>query len=250
MARLRAPGRLPVGPRADLRLHQAVHARRDLRGARRHRPARLERPGRRAGRLPAAGGLLRRRWRAEAGPFHASTTRSMPSTRSWSGAIRTSSASESAETAGDVKRIWGEVKAAEKKEQGQHRRRPAGSGAARPAGAGGGAADRLARRRSGLRLGESRAGAREAARRAGRIRRGAARRRRRPSWKTSWATCCSCWSTWRASSRWIRSRRCAGPTPSSASASATSSASWPSAARRLQESNIEEMEALWQEAKR
>src|ERR1035437_2042001 len=54
--------------------------------------------------------------------------------------------------------------------------------------------------------------------------------RRSPSWKTSWATCCSCWSTWRASSRWIPSRPCAGPTPSSAIASATSNASWPSAA--------------------
>ena len=66
---------------------------------------------------------------------------------------------QSAETAGDVKRIWGEVKAAEKKDKGQHSARPARFGAARAAGPGGGAADLLARRRSGLRLGESRAGA-------------------------------------------------------------------------------------------
>ncbi len=43
MARLRGPGRLSVGSRADLRLHQALHAGRDLRSARRHRPARLGR---------------------------------------------------------------------------------------------------------------------------------------------------------------------------------------------------------------
>ncbi len=45
--------------------------------------------------------------------------RSTPSTGSWCGAIRTCSATESAETAGDVKRIWGEVKAAEKKAKGR-----------------------------------------------------------------------------------------------------------------------------------
>ena len=45
----------------------------------------------------------------------------------------------------------------------------------------------------GLRLGESGAGAREAARGARGIRRGAAQRARRTSWKTNWATCCSCW---------------------------------------------------------
>jgi MazG family protein len=52
---------------------------------------------------------------------------------------------ESAESAGDVKR------------------RPSSLGAARAAGAGGGATDRLARRGRGVRLGESRTGAREAA---------------------------------------------------------------------------------------
>ena len=139
---------------------------------------------------------------------------------------------ESAETAGDVKRIWGEVKAAERERTRASRSRwPAGPRAALPSRPGGGAADHLARRRRGLRLGESRAGARQAARRAGRIRRGAAQRIARPNWRTNSATCCSCWSTWRASSRWTRSRPCARPTRNSAGASATSSANWRSAAR-------------------
>ena len=52
----------------------------------------------------------------------------------------------------------------------------------------------------GLRLAQRRSGAREAARRTRRTgrRRATARHRRRKS-KASWAICCSCWSTWRAS---------------------------------------------------
>ncbi len=83
--------RLPVGPRADLRHHQALHAGRDLRSAGRHRPARLGRARRGTRRLHPAGRLLR----ADGGGSRsssASTTRSTPSTRSWSAAIRTSSA--------------------------------------------------------------------------------------------------------------------------------------------------------------
>ena len=81
-----------------------------------------------------------------------------------------------AETAGDVKRIWGEVKAGGEEGQGQGGPDAARLGAARAARAGGGAADRLARRGRGVRLGEPGPGDREAARRAGGVRPGAPQR--------------------------------------------------------------------------
>ena len=98
----------------------------------------------------------------------------------------------------------------------QEGRRTARRRAARAARAGGSAADRLQGRGRRVRLGECRAGARQAPRRTGRVRRRRAATPRRTNWKTNSATCCSCWSTWRASSKWIPSRRCAAPTPSSA----------------------------------
>jgi len=45
---------------------------------------------------------------------------------------------------------------------------------------------------------------------------------RRTNWKTNSATCCSSWSTWRASSKWIPSRPCAAPTRNSVPAGAIS----------------------------
>ena len=110
------------------------------------------------------------------GPLRASTTRSTPSTRSWSAAIRTCSAMNPPKPPSDVKRIWGEVKPPRKESKGKPKTACWIGRAARAAGAGGGAADRFARRRRGLRLGKSRAGDREAARRAGRVRRGAPQR--------------------------------------------------------------------------
>ena len=67
-----------------------------------------------------------------------------------------------AKTADDVKRRWDEIKADEKKEQGRSAARAAGIGAAQSAGAGGSAADPSKAAGVGLRLGESRAGARQA----------------------------------------------------------------------------------------
>jgi NTP pyrophosphatase (non-canonical NTP hydrolase) len=99
---------------------------------------------------------------------------------------------QTAETAGDVRRIWGEVKAEERSRRAT-RRRAAGFGPARPAGAGGSAAAYLARRARGLRLGQCRTSAGKAARRTRRIRRRAAAALRRRNWKASWAICCSCW---------------------------------------------------------
>src|SRR5215469_1018860 len=52
------PRRLPMGPRADLRLHQALHARRDLRSARGHRQPRLARTHRGTRRPASPGALL------------------------------------------------------------------------------------------------------------------------------------------------------------------------------------------------
>ena len=80
--------------------------------------ARLARTRRGTRRLHAAGRLLRADGRANR-TCSASRTRSTRSSRSWSAGIRTFSAKRSAETADDVKRIWGEVKAAEKKDKGK-----------------------------------------------------------------------------------------------------------------------------------
>ena len=116
---------------------------------------------------------------------------------------------ESASTAGDVKRIWGEVKAAEKSRARQREGRPAGRRAAHSAGAGGGAADCFARRRGWASTGRIPTRCSTSWRKSWPNSPKRAAADRPPSWKTSWATCCSCWSTWRVSSRWIRSRRCA-----------------------------------------
>ena len=117
--------------------------------------ARLEGAGGGTGRLHAAGGLLRADGRrAEAVPHRA--TRWTRSTRSWSGGIRTFSATESAETAGDVQAHLGRGQSRGEEGQGQAGPALLGGGPARAAGAGGGAADRVARRGRGVRLGERR----------------------------------------------------------------------------------------------
>ena len=92
-----------------------------------------------------------------------------------------------------MKRIWGEVKAEEKKEQGRSRPDAARRRAARlPALV---EAQQIARARRGVgfdwenpeqvleKLDEELA----------EFDAGAPQRRRRTSWKTNWATCCSCW---------------------------------------------------------
>src|SRR5207244_8462457 len=50
--------RLSLGPRADVRLYQTLHARRNLRSPRSHRQSRLARTHRRTRRPPAPGSLL------------------------------------------------------------------------------------------------------------------------------------------------------------------------------------------------
>ena len=158
MARLRAPGGCPWDREQTFDSIKPLHPRRDLRGPRRHRPRATGRTWPKNSATSCCRPSSTRRWPPKR-TSSASTTRSTPSTRSWSAAIRTSSATRSAETADEVKRIWGEVKAAEKKDKGEDAETAARRRAARPAGAGGSAADRLARRGRRLRLGEPRAGA-------------------------------------------------------------------------------------------
>src|SRR5580704_8663851 len=54
------PRRLSLGPRTDLRFHQALHAGRDLRSPRSHRPSRLAGTRGRTWRPAVAGAVLRR----------------------------------------------------------------------------------------------------------------------------------------------------------------------------------------------
>ena len=73
---------------------------------------------------------------------------------------------ETARTEGDVRKRWGEIKAEEKRENGRPEADSARRSSARAAGAGRGAADRLPRRTSWLRLAKYRSGSRQAGRRA------------------------------------------------------------------------------------
>ena len=112
--------------------------------------------------------------------------------RSWSAGIRTSSASETAHTGDDVRKIWSEVKAKEKQRKGS-KRGCSTACRAHAAGAGRGAADHLPRRRRRLRLGERRAGARQAARRTGRVRFRAPVRLSRAARRRAGRPALSCW---------------------------------------------------------
>ena len=77
---------------------------------------------------------------------------------------------QSAETPRRRETHLGRGEGGREERQGPRAGRPAGRRAARAAGAGGSAADFVARRGRGVRLGERRAGARQASRRAGRVR--------------------------------------------------------------------------------
>ena len=63
------------------------------------------------------------------------------------------------------------------------------------------------------------------------------------------AISCLRWSIWRAMSAPIRKARCAAPTPNSNAALPISSARWPPGAARSESASLEEMDALWNEAK-
>ncbi len=184
-------GRVSLGPRADVRHHQTLHAGRDLRGAGRHRSARLAGPCRGVGRLPAAGCLLRADGRgAEPFPDRRRAGCDQPEAGAAASArLRRAIGGDRGRCEADLGRGEGGREKRERAGRGD----AAGRRAAGAAGAGGGAADRLARRGRGLRLGERRAGDREAARRAGRVRRGAHGSESNRIWKTRWAICFSCW---------------------------------------------------------
>ena len=155
--------RLSLGSRADLRLHQALHAGRNLRGAGRHRPPRLERPGRRAGRLHAAGGLLRADGRRAGLLRHRRCARRHQSQAGPPPSARVRRRKRRADRGRRQAHLGRDERPRRKQSKGEAPSRPAGLRAARHAGAGGGAADRVARRRRGLRLGKCRAGDRQAA---------------------------------------------------------------------------------------
>src|ERR1039457_1317922 len=141
---------------------------------------------------------------------------------------------QTAETAGDVRRIWGEIKAAEKNEKKQRGER------------GGGLLDSVPRAlprwwkrsslppapRSWASIGTMRSKCWASCTKSSPNSTPRAAALRKRNWKASWAICFSSWSTWLVSSRWIPSRRCAKPTPSSANVSVTSSASWANKANR------------------
>ncbi len=63
------------------------------------------------------------------------------------------------------------------------------------------------------------------------------------------AISCSRWSIWRAMSAPIRKWRCAAPTPNSNAALVTSSAHWRRKGVRSKDASLDEMDALWNEAK-
>ena len=249
MARLRAPGGCPwdreqtfdtIKPYTLEETYEVLDAidRRDWNG-----------PRRRAGRLHAAGRLLRADGgRTEPLPHRRRAGRDQPEAGP---AASARFRRETAETAGDVKKIWDEVKAAEKKDKGRGGARPAGVvPRALPALV---EAQQIASRAAGVGFDWENPEQvhRKAARGTGRVR---PRRARNASQR-------------RARRRIGRSALragepgalCQGGSRAGAAQDqrqipralrASSNASWPSAARQLQEANIEEMEALWQEAKR
>ncbi len=97
--------------------------------------------------------------------------------------------------------------------------------------------------------GDGRVGSRRPPRRS--ARRGASRRRRRTARKSprSWATSSSSSLTSRATSRSIRRRVCAPPTTSSAAASGISRRRLAADGRTPDQSDLAEMDRLWDEAK-
>ena len=158
---------------------------------------------------------------------------------------------ETAKTEGDVRKRWNEIKAEEKRKQRRSRNYAARLGAALPAGAGRGAADRLARRAGRLRLGECRPGAGQAGRRTGasstkRARSGSqrelGRRTRRPALRAGESGALREGGS-RAGA--AQDQRQVPPALRLCRAEARR-------ARQVTpaESSIEEMEALWQEAKK
>ena len=147
-----------------------------------------------------------------------------------------------ARTADDVKRRWDEIKAAEKpRPKGTARRR-----SARAAGAGGGAADRLARGGRGVRLGERRAGVREAGRRVGRTARGGERGRDRERNRRSAVRDREPRALHESGSRAGAAQDQREVPPRFAHVETGLAAR----GKTPRESTIEEMEALWQDAKR
>ena len=221
-----AGDRLPVGPRADLRYHRSLHDRGSLRGRRRDRARRRRRSARRA-RRPAAAGRLP--CPHGGGGRHASTS-ATSSRRSPRKLIRRHPHvfGDARDLSRDeVKALWGDIKAEEKRERAAARRvrtAPRGDGRARRRAARPARADPRAQasgkgRQGRLRLERPARRARQAARGNRRSRGRARRRRRAEASRAKSATSCSRSPISPATSASIRKRRCAAPTPSSSAAS-------------------------------
>ena len=160
------------------------------------------------------------------------------------------------ESVGDVLRNWETIKAAERAASRAEPCRASATRACRPRSPACRARcppwptprrSRSARLRSGYDWprprGHHRQGGRGGRRAAGR--RAAGRAAPRSS-----ATCCSCWSTWRAGWGWTPRPRCGAPAPSSRRASPTSSASPKPGRCVLRDLSLDELDELWVIAKR
>ena len=239
--------RVSLGSRADLRVHQALHPRRDLRGPRRHRPPGLARTWPRSSAISSFRRFFYAQMASEHGLFDIENSLDAINSK----LIRRHPhvfGDQSAETSGDVKRIWGEVKAAEKKEQGKTPETLLG-GVPRALPALVEAQQIAASRGRRLRLGEPRAGHRQASRGARRVQRGAPQRRPIRAGR-------------RAGRHALRDRQPGALRQGRPRAGAPAHECQVPAALRahrakiaeqgktLEQATIDEMEALWQEAKR
>ena len=159
MARLRAPGGCPWDREQTFDSIKPYTARRNLRSPRRHRPPRLARTWPKSWATSSCRPSSTRRWPPKQNLFTIDDSLDAINEK----LVRRHPHVFGEETAADAKAtcssIWGEVKAAEKKDKGEADADAARRCPARAAGAGRSAADRLARRRRRLRLGERRTGA-------------------------------------------------------------------------------------------